>query len=146
MRFLSNKEVKKLKDVLNKYGIKEKRLILYDKAKHELILDENKKPLLIKIDDKYVPTLLLDVDLPKVIIDLPAVKFIANGADVMRPGIKELDLFDKDDVVVILDEKYNKKIAIGIALFDSENIKNMQKGKVIRNVHYVGDEVYNLKL
>ncbi len=146
MRFLSNKEIKAMKDVLKKYGINEKRLILYEFDKFEIILSPDKKPLLIKYDNVFVPTLFVNANLPKVIIDLPAVKFIANGADVMRPGIKSMDEFLKNDVVAIIDEKYGKRIAIGIALYDSEEIKSMEKGKVIKNVHYVGDKIYKLKL
>ncbi len=146
MRFLSNKEIKAMKDVLKKYGINGKRLIQYELDKFEIILSADKKPLLIKYNNGFVPTLFVNANLPKVIIDLPAVKFIANGADVMRPGIKGMDEFLKNDVVAIIDEKYGKRIAIGIALYDSKEIESMEKGKVIKNVHYVGDKIYNLKL
>lgn len=80
--------------------------------------------------------------LKKVVIDMNAVKFMASGADVMRPGIKEMDDFSKGEIISVVDEINKKPIAIGIALLGSDEIKIMDKGKVIKNIHYVGDEFW----
>jgi len=81
--------------------------------------------------------------LKTITIDMPAVKFIANGADVMRPGIKELDDFQKAEIVAIVDQNNRKPLAIGQALFSTQEIKAMDKGKAIKNLHHVGDDFWN---
>jgi PUA domain protein len=62
----------------------------------------------------------------------------------MRPGVSRIEgQFAKDELIVILDEKYRKTIALGIAEVDSETMQSMTKGRVINNIHYVGDPVWN---
>ncbi|ENN96481.1 RNA-binding protein [Methanocaldococcus villosus KIN24-T80] len=63
----------------------------------------------------------------------------------MVPGIKEVDNFNKGDVVFVLDEVHKKPICVGIALMSHEEIKNSEKGKAIKNIHYVGDKIWNFK-
>jgi PUA domain protein len=43
---------------------------------------------------------------------------------------------------LIVDEKFGKSIALGLADMDSMAMKSASKGKVIMNVHYVGDELW----
>ena len=74
---------------------------------------------------------------------MPAIPFIIKGADIMRPGIKELDEFEKNEIIVIVDETHQKPLAIGISMFSRSEIKEMDKGKVIKNIHYVGDVTWN---
>ena len=45
-------------------------------------------------------------------------------------------------MVVIVDEKYSKPIAIGLTEVDSSEMRLMSKGKVVGNLHYVGDELW----
>ena len=80
--------------------------------------------------------------LPRVIVDMGAVAHVVNGADLMRPGIRSLQDFAKGDLLLIVDEKYGKPIALGVADFDSATMGAMVKGKIIVNVHYVGDELW----
>jgi RNA-binding protein, containing PUA domain len=66
---------------------------------------------------------------PKVVVDAGAVKPIINGADVMRPGIKEfLGDFGKDDVVFVTDEK-GRVIAVAVALYSRQEVEQMQKAR-----------------
>ncbi len=81
--------------------------------------------------------------LPSVTVDRGAIPFITKGADVMRPGIVACDEFDCDTVVVIVDETHHKPIAVGRALVSSEELRTMDKGKVIAMLHYVGDRIWN---
>jgi PUA domain protein len=81
---------------------------------------------------------------PKVVVDMGAVKFLTNGANVMRPGIGAFPAqFAKGDVVVVVDEKHGKALAVGTALADSAEAQKMEKGAVIRNVHYIGDKFWS---
>jgi PUA domain protein len=81
---------------------------------------------------------------PKVVVDMGAIKFLTNGANVMRPGIRSfLGSFQKGDVVVVVDEKHGKALAVGTALVDSSEGETMAKGPVVKNVHYIGDKFWN---
>ena len=70
---------------------------------------------------------------------------IVSGADVMRPGIVEFDEnIKKGDVVIVKEEGYGKPIAIGKALWDGEEFKTKEKGKCVKNLHYIGDKIWKL--
>jgi len=88
---------------------------------------------LAKINEKLIPTLKFKEALqflPKIIVDMGAVPHICNGADLMAPGIIEiLGEFERDSIILIVDEKYGKPLAVGVALFSSEEIKSMEKGQ-----------------
>lgn len=111
----------------------------------------NEIPAFIKYENTYIPTLLLiklkTKDLiPKTTVDEGAVKHLINGADVMAPGITELDEFRKDEIVSVWEPKKETPIVIGKALTDSKTIKEVRKGKAIKNLHHVGDQTWNLTL
>ena len=79
---------------------------------------------------------------PSVTIDRGAVKFICNGAKVMRPGIINFDSFKKGDIVVVKDQAHGRALAVGLALEDSEIAKGMTKGYVIDTIHYISDKIW----
>ncbi len=80
-----------------------------------------------------------------VVVDMGAIRFITKGADVMGPGITEVDPgIQKDDQVWICDEKHRKPFAIGIALLTGEEMKTKKPGKAIKTLHYVGDHFWML--
>jgi PUA domain protein len=102
-----------------------------------------------KEDDKlWIPfvDIARDLQLKNIIIDQPAVPYISNGADVMRPGIVYIDdSIEKGDIVAIMDERNKITIAIGEAKFDHDQMEEKEKGKVIRTLHYPGDDYWDLK-
>lgn len=108
----------------------------------------NNKPLFIEIEGNLIPTLIFEdliKILPKVFVDMGAIPHICNGADVMAPGITRVDgKFKEGEVVVVLDERYGKAIAITKALIDSESIESLKRGKVLKNLHYVGDPIWKI--
>lgn len=79
---------------------------------------------------------------PSVKVDMGAVKFVCNGAKVLRPGIVELGDFKKGDIVTVKDQAHGKMLAVGVALEDSEAAKAMAKGYVVDNLHYISDKVW----
>lgn len=81
--------------------------------------------------------------LPRVVVDMGAIRFICNGADVMAPGITKMDDFQKDDFVVVRDVTHGKALVLGRAMKSSMEINASKKGKVIKNLHYVGDKLWN---
>lgn len=80
-----------------------------------------------------------------VVIDMGAVKFVTNGADVMAPGIVDADKdINENDQVWICDEKHHKPLAVGIAIMTGEQMMSERQGKAINVIHYVGDRLWNL--
>ena len=107
----------------------------------------NDKPLFFKIEKKVLPTLLFQdfvSQAPKIVVDMGAIPYVCNGADVMAPGIVRVEgEFSKDDLVLIVDEKHGKPLAVGESLNDSESVRNAKQGAVIKNVHFVSDKIWN---
>jgi PUA-domain protein len=105
------------------------------------------KPLLFKIGDNVFPTLFfeeLSAQIPKIVVDMGAVPYVCKGADIMAPGIVRIEgTFSKGDVVVVVDEKHGKPLAIGESLHDSENARATKKGAVVQNRHFVSDMIWN---
>jgi PUA domain protein len=79
---------------------------------------------------------------PSVTIDSGAVKFVCNGAKVMRPGIVDFGSFKKGEIVAVRDQTHGRVLAVGLALEDSEAAKAMVKGYIIDTVHYISDKVW----
>ncbi|RDD53282.1 MAG: RNA-binding protein, partial [Candidatus Korarchaeota archaeon NZ13-K] len=78
---------------------------------------------------------------PKVVVDIGAVKPIASGADVMGPGVKEVEgSFREGDLVAVVDERLRAVIAVGIALRPSGEAR--ERGKTIKNIHHAGDALW----
>jgi PUA-domain protein len=107
----------------------------------------NGKPLLFRIGEDVFPTLLFKEAsglLPRVVVDMGAVPYVCNGADVMAPGIVRITgEFSKGDIVLVADEKHGKPLALGEILYDSENAKSVKQGVVVKNVHWVSDKIWN---
>jgi len=104
--------------------------------------------LLFSFEGNLYPTLRCKcVDsLPAVIVDMGAIPFVCKGADVMAPGITEIKTsFEEGALVVVRDVKHGKALAIGKALKPSVAILAEKKGKVIYNLHYVGDKIWESK-
>jgi len=99
-------------------------------------------------EGKIVPTLRFLLQQPllkQVVVDMGAVKFVSSGADVMRPGIVELDqTIKKDELVVVVDQNHKKPLCVARALFSGGEIFSMKQGKVLKNLHWVGDRIWQL--
>jgi PUA-domain protein len=153
--FLKEKESKDLLERASqrfKIGLKQ---VLGEKISIEAVETEfgkiyliNGKPMLIMTEVSLHPTLvskeLFDVS-PKIIVDMGAVPFVCKGANIMAPGIKRFEgSFAKGDLVFVIDEKHGKTLALGEAAYDVEEAKNTKKGIVVKNIHYVGDNIWKL--
>jgi len=81
----------------------------------------------------------------RVVVDMGAVRFVTNGADVMAPGIVDADEnIMKGSFVWVCDVNNKKPLAVGEALVSSDEMKQAQKGKAIRTIHWVGDELWEI--
>lgn len=80
-----------------------------------------------------------------VTVDMGAVPFVCNGADVMSPGIREADSkIKKGDIVWINDINNRKPLAIGEAMYDYAEFIKGDRGKAIKSLHVIGDDLWRL--
>ena len=78
-----------------------------------------------------------------VVVDSGAVSYIVNGADVMAPGIVAADPdIVAGDPVVVVEERHNKPLAVGVALLPGPEMRG--SGKAVRSVHHVGDDLWGM--
>ena len=107
----------------------------------------NGRPVLARSNGALFPLLsfeeLLSV-IPKIVVDMGAVPYVCKGADVMAPGVVAIKgEFKEKDFLLVVDERHGKPLAVGVALFSSEDIKTVSNGKTVKNLHYVGDKLWN---
>lgn len=128
---------------------------LDDKAQLEGgVLDDGSRVLLLdgemvffEHENRMFPTLrsLLHeiVSIPTVTVDMGAVRFVVNGADIMRPGITEVDDgISPNDIVAVVDERHRKPLAVGVSELSSEGLRATKTGKVVLSVHHINDPLW----
>ena len=79
-----------------------------------------------------------------VTVDMGAVKFVYNGADVMGPGIVESDPgINESDLVWVRDVNNRRPLAVGRALMGAQAMEKKDKGKAVSSIHHVGDKLWH---
>ncbi len=152
--FLKTKEAEALLNIVSQKLKVNLEQILKTKIKLELVKTEfaeiyiiNSRPLLVKVQENIFPTLAFDeysALLPKVYVDMGAIPYVCNGANIMAPGIRRFEgKFKAGYFVLVVDDKYGRPIAVGEVLYNSEAAKKITHGVVVKNVHYVGDRIWN---
>jgi len=152
--FLKTKEVKSLLRKISKKLKIDVEQIFDVKVNVELVETDfagilliNSRPLLFRVEESIFPTLIFKeivASAPKVVVDMGAVSHVCNGANVMAPGIVRFEgNFRKDDFVFVVDERHGKPVAIGKAVYDVEAAKKTTQGVVVKNIHFVGDKIWN---
>jgi PUA domain protein len=105
------------------------------------------KPVLFKAGEKVLPTLLFAefvAKAPKIVVDMGAVPYVCKGADVMAPGIVRIEGdFCKGDIVLVVDMKFGKALALGESLMDAATARQTKKGPVVKTLHYVSDKIWD---
>lgn len=157
--FIQKSQIKELQDdLLTQYDEKFVNQIFPKKARIELIQTDAGDTLyavndvlkLWKSAEGYIPvlTLLLNkqVEMKTIVVDKGAIRFVTNGADVMRPGITQIDpSIKKGDIVVIVDENHNRALAIGKSMLDAKQMEDKNSGKVVKNLHTIQDDVWKFE-
>ena len=70
-----------------------------------------------------------------------------NGADCMAAGIHNAcGCIQTGDLIWIRDQAHGKPLAIGWATMDSEDMVEATKGKAVKMLHHIGDELWELEL
>ena len=102
---------------------------------------------ILKIKDEHLP-FLSEIQIlekfPYIQVDMGAVKFMCKGANLMRPGITKFSEFSKNDIVCIVEESQNKFLAVGKSEVNSSELENMDKGEVLKNLHYISDKAWEI--
>lgn len=151
---VKNKEAKQILEQASETLKLDLETLFGDKATVEVIESEIGEiyliggiPLLYKAGDRVLPTLLFSEftsKAPKITVDMGAVPYVCKGATVMAPGIRRIEgEFWQGDLVVVVDEKFGKTLALGESLMDSETARQTQKGPVVKTLHYVSDKIWN---
>ena len=140
-------------DILNQISKKWNRNLPKIKNIKVHYVDDNAQILvgvnfkILRLEDEFIPFLseseLLE-SFPNVTVDMGAVKFMCNGANVMRPGIKNHTVFSKDEIVCIVEESQHKFLAVGKSLIDSSEMEQMTKCEVLKNLHYISDKYWEI--
>ncbi|MBT8172253.1 DUF1947 domain-containing protein [Candidatus Bathyarchaeota archaeon] len=151
--FLKSKDAKKLTIKISKLlGINIEEIIQSKIHIEVLELDIaqifilNGRPLIAKSEEHLFPTLFFEElfsIIPHVVVDMGAVPYVCKGANVMAPGVKEIEDFSKNELLLIVDERYGKPLAVGLSLTSSHDMKTVKKGKIVKNLHYVGDKIWD---
>ena len=147
---LSKKNGNQVVDIINKkwfknpqFTSKNIRTVEVDNGESLLI---GKEFTAVKISNYIIPFLTMK-KFPeisgKIVIDKGAVRFICDGANIMRPGVIRVDgSFKINDIIGAEEEQHSKILAVGFALVNSSEIQDMKKGVVMRNMHYIGDKYW----
>ena len=157
--FIKSSEIRLLKEeILNEHSSDFVNQIFPKKCSVELIFTEKGDTLyainnvlkLWKSNEGYIPVLTLllknKVNLKTIVVDMGAVRFVTNGADIMRPGITKIDpLIKKGELLKIVDEKNNRALAVGKAMFDAKEMETKTSGKVIKNLHTIKDDIWQFE-
>jgi PUA-domain protein len=149
--FLKTEVARRVVAVLSTYETKnalEGKLEVLETSERTLIL-LNGVPVALCIDKTPFFTVRGAIELnPRrhlVTVDMGAVQFIRNGADVMSPGIVDADeSITPGDFVVIIDERHSKPLGVGTALITGAEMVHETKGKAVRIVHHVGDKIWHV--
>lgn len=78
-------------------------------------------------------------------VDMNAVKFVCNGANIMRPGITDFTTFKESEIVLVKDQIHKKELAVCISLVDDVTGRIMERGVVLNNIHHIGDIYWETK-
>ena len=135
-------------DLGSSIGLDDKSQIesgILDDGSHVLLLDG--EIIFFEHEGRKIPTLraLLKgiIEIPQITVDMGAVKFVVNGADIMRPGITKIDdRVTENGIVAIVDERHGKPLAVGISQLSATDLRTTTTGKVIRSVHHVNDPLW----
>lgn len=148
---LSKSDAKRLVETVRRAGIEvsgEQAAVMIEESAR---LYDIGGTIILESGGRYLPIVDESVNrdalryLPSVIVDMGAVKHVVNGADIMRPGIVAFESkFSRDDLVVVRDVKNRKPLAVCRALMSSDEAMALSRGKVLENIHHVGDKYWQL--
>ncbi|MBD3352881.1 MAG: DUF1947 domain-containing protein [Candidatus Lokiarchaeota archaeon] len=155
---LKSKDVKEMKEkIAEQFGDENINKIFGKKKSVEWVRLDDKEELIAVdgilcfwySDSRYIPLLSmlidpkLELEIKTITVDKGAIPYVTNGADVMRPGIIDIDSdILEGDIVKIQDPVHEQALAVGLALYNADRMKKMKTGKVITNIHTITDNIW----
>jgi len=121
-----------------------------DEKTRGLIYNRNWEARFFLFENQYFPSIHFireypKIDFPIVKVDEGAVKHILNGADIFAQGISSVSSDFEANSIVIVRNPQDAVLAVGKSLKSSDELLKL-KGKVISNIHYLGDSIWENKL
>ncbi len=78
-----------------------------------------------------------------VTVDMGAIPYVANGADIMAPGVVDADPdVSEGELVWVRDVENDQPLAVGRALVPGPAMSGSSSGKVVETIHHVGDKIW----
>jgi PUA domain protein len=144
INYLSKKEIKQYsKEIMERTGIhfEPERALELENA---LVLVDDGFMIYDKKNSAFYPFLAdkISGQLPQLEVDSGASERIKQGANVMRPGIINIDSKLKNGWPALITGN-KESLAIAISMMDYAEAVSAQKGVVARNVHRQGDQIWN---
>lgn len=102
----------------------------------------------------YFPALRLIHQYPDIAptmqVDRGAIKFVLSGANIMCPGLtspggRVPDEIEAEQVVTIMAEDKQHALAIGLTKLSGKDMKGINKGIAVENIHYLNDGLWRAK-
>ena len=133
-----------------------KKLMLIAKAQDgiQLVVVNNEIKFFSVREGPFFPTLKLLHQYPSMMkrmqADKGAIKFILGGANIMCPGFTSAGgnlstPIDAEQPVAIYVEGKQHAIAVGLTKMSTEQIKTVNKGIAVESMHYLMDELWQVK-
>ncbi len=147
---LKERESKPLIEELRKISglleLSHKSRVELETVKNSEIIIVDGLPVAFRKEGRIIPVLtntpVLE-KMPRIVVDMGAISHVVGGADIMAPGIRRVQgNFGENQLVSVADEKYGKFLAVGSSMLGSSALAATKKGKVVVNLHYVGDPVW----
>ncbi len=131
--FLSKRESGEFLDIMQKYGIQVDTKNLEIEENDVSIIYAEKKPILLKYQDQWLPTAkaMLDRGFPYVIVDDGAANSIKNGAKLYAVGITNISGNLEIEKTCIIADKNGKVLGSGLVKSDPKEIQDKKKGAYI---------------
>ncbi|XP_056860603.1 uncharacterized protein LOC108851665 isoform X1 [Raphanus sativus] len=144
-----------LETVLEDLLPKKSPLIVVKCPNHLTLVVVNNVPLFFCIrDGPYMPTLRLLHQYPNIMkrfqVDRGAIKFVFSGANIMCPGLTSPGGVLDEEVeaerpVAIYAEGKQHALAIGFTKMSAKDIKSINKGIGVDNMHYLNDGLWKME-
>ncbi len=117
-----------------------------ESSEYQVLFEEGEVVGMVLDDEPYLSVrglLRYRPERKQVTVDMGAVPYVINGADIMAPGIVDADLsIAPGDLVWIRDIKNRVPLAVGRALISGGDMAEGRSGKAVANIHYVGDKLW----
>lgn len=115
---------------------------------YDVIVVDNQVHGIIQDDQPFLSVrglLVYRPDVRFVTVDMGAVRFVHNGADIMAPGIVDADpALHVGDWCWVRDEKNGQPLAVGRCLMEGAEMGPADAGKAVASVHFLGDKLWEL--